>query len=101
MKTIETSNSKYKKKTVAQAQNPALNFFTTAVIDSEFKDISLSDYNGRYLVFFWYPADFTLSCSNEIIAFSNRMSEFSNLNTAFIAVSADSGMRRIHIQTKK
>jgi alkyl hydroperoxide reductase subunit AhpC len=51
----------------------------------------LSDYKGQYVVFFWYPMDFTFVCPTEIIAFSDRMEEFKKLNTAVIAASTDSG----------
>lgn len=28
-----------------------------AVVEGEFKEVSLSDYKGKYLVFFFYPLD--------------------------------------------
>lgn len=34
---------------------PAPAFTGTAVVDGEFKKISLSDFKGKYLVFFFYP----------------------------------------------
>lgn len=50
-------------------------------MDGEIKDISLSDYAGKYVVLFWYPKDFTFVCPTEIIAFSDRAKEFEALNT--------------------
>lgn len=38
-------------------QKPAPAFQGTAVVNGEFKDISLSDYKGKYLVLFFYPLD--------------------------------------------
>jgi len=38
-------------------QKPAPEWSGTAVVNGEFKDISLADYRGKYLVFFFYPAD--------------------------------------------
>ena len=35
----------------------APDFKGTAVVNGEFKDISLADYRGKYLVFFFYPLD--------------------------------------------
>lgn len=29
----------------------------TAVVDGEFHDIKISDFHGKYLVFFFYPLD--------------------------------------------
>lgn len=50
------------------------------MVDGEIKDISLSDYKGKYVILFWYPKDFTFVCPTEIIAFSDRAKEFEKLN---------------------
>ena len=68
----------------------APNFTTTAVIDQEFKEISLSDYLGKYVVLFFYPLDFTFVCPTEITAFSDRYSDFKSKNTEILGVSVDS-----------
>ncbi|OZJ04843.1 Peroxiredoxin [Bifiguratus adelaidae] len=75
---------------VAQVQKPAPSFKATAVVDGGFKQVSLDEYKGQYVVFFWYPMDFTFVCPTEIIAFSDRIEEFKALNTAVIAASCDS-----------
>ena len=36
---------------------PAPVFQGTAVVNGEFKQISLNDYRGKYVVFFFYPMD--------------------------------------------
>ena len=48
---------------------PAPDFSAEAVVDGQFKKVSLSDYKGKYLVLFFYPLDFTFVCPTEIIAF--------------------------------
>ncbi|AFY62575.1 peroxiredoxin [Synechococcus sp. PCC 6312] len=68
----------------------APDFNATAVFDQEFKDVKLSDYRGKYVVLFFYPLDFTFVCPTEIIAFSDRYSEFSGINTEILGVSVDS-----------
>ena len=68
----------------------APDFSATAVIDQEFKEISLSQYRGKYVVLFFYPLDFTFVCPTEITAFSDRYSEFSSKNTEILGVSVDS-----------
>ena len=65
-------------------------FKGTAVIKGQFKDISLDDYKGKYVVLFFYPLDFTFVCPTEIIAFNDRAGEFEAINTAVIACSTDS-----------
>lgn len=52
--------------------------------------VSLSDYAGRWLVFFWYPRDFTVVCPSEITALSDRMDEFTDLDAAVLGASTDS-----------
>jgi len=66
--------------------------FTVSALmpNKEFKDINLSDYLGKWVVFFWYPLDFTFVCPTEIIAFGDRQPEFEKINTQVIAASCDS-----------
>ncbi|XP_069126507.1 peroxiredoxin-like [Argopecten irradians] len=71
-------------------QKPAPEFRGTAVVDGEIKDISLADYRGKYVVFFFYPMDFTFVCPTEIIAFSDRVEEFRAIDCEVIACSCDS-----------
>lgn len=69
---------------------PAPEFKGQAVVDGEFKDISLANYKGKYLVLFFYPLDFTFVCPTEIIAFSDRVEEFRAINCEVVACSTDS-----------
>ncbi|PIK34620.1 putative peroxiredoxin-1 [Apostichopus japonicus] len=71
-------------------QQPAPDFEGTAVVNGEFKNISLKDYKGKYLVLLFYPLDFTFVCPTEIIAFSQKASEFRQVNTQVIGISVDS-----------
>ena len=69
----------------------APNFKSLAVYaNNEIKDLSLSDYRGKYVVLFFYPLDFTFVCPSEIIAFDRRLSEFKARNVEVIGVSVDS-----------
>uniref|UniRef100_A0AAR2M330 Thioredoxin-dependent peroxide reductase, mitochondrial n=1 Tax=Pygocentrus nattereri TaxID=42514 RepID=A0AAR2M330_PYGNA len=68
----------------------APHFKGTAVHNGEFKEISLDDYKGKYLVLFFYPLDFTFVCPTEIISFSDKASEFHDINCAVVGVSVDS-----------
>ncbi|QDV26576.1 peroxiredoxin [Aureliella helgolandensis] len=70
---------------------PAPEFTAQAVMeDGSFKELSLSDYKGKYVLLFFYPLDFTFVCPTEIIAFSDRASEFADLGVQIIGVSVDS-----------
>jgi peroxiredoxin (alkyl hydroperoxide reductase subunit C) len=52
--------------------------------------VKLSDYRGKWLVFFSHPADFTPVCASELVAFAKRCDEFSSLNCSLVGVSLDS-----------
>jgi len=41
----------------AQVQHPAPDFKATAVVNGSFKEISLADFKGKYLILFFYPLD--------------------------------------------
>ena len=70
---------------------PAPEFKAQAVLkDGSFGELSLSQYRGKYVLLFFYPLDFTFVCPTEIIAFSDRVKEFSDLGVEVIGVSVDS-----------
>nr|Q9Z0V6.2 RecName: Full=Thioredoxin-dependent peroxide reductase, mitochondrial; AltName: Full=PRx III; AltName: Full=Peroxiredoxin-3; Short=PRX-3; AltName: Full=Thioredoxin-dependent peroxiredoxin 3; Flags: Precursor [Rattus norvegicus] len=68
----------------------APHFKGTAVVNGEFKELSLDDFKGKYLVLFFYPLDFTFVCPTEIVAFSDKANEFHDVNCEVVAVSVDS-----------
>ena len=75
----------------ASIPNEAPNFTAQAVMpDGSVKEVKLSDYKGKYVVLFFYPLDFTFVCPTEIIAFSEKVSEFKDRNAELIGVSVDS-----------
>ncbi|KAG0225530.1 Peroxiredoxin-2 [Actinomortierella wolfii] len=75
---------------VARVGQTAPAFKATAVVDGAFKEVSLDDYKGQYVVLFFYPLDFTFVCPTEIIAFSEAIEKFTALKTAVLACSCDS-----------
>lgn len=58
--------------------------------DNAFTDISLEDYKGKWVVFFFYPLDFTFVCPTEITEFGSKYDEFKKLNCEVITASTDS-----------
>jgi len=70
--------------------NPAPDFTLDAVQNGQFKQVSLSDFKGKWLVLFFYPLDFTFVCPTEILAFSDRLDEFHNINAEVVGASVDS-----------
>lgn len=68
----------------------APDFKMDAVLNGQFKSVSLQDYKGKWLVLYFYPLDFTFVCPTEILAFSDRLGDFTKLNAEVLGVSVDS-----------
>lgn len=57
---------------------------------SPISHLDLEDLKGKWVIFFWYPLDFTFVCPTEITALSDRYEEFQDLNCEIIGASTDS-----------
>jgi peroxiredoxin (alkyl hydroperoxide reductase subunit C) len=51
--------------------------------------VRLSDHKGKWVVLFFYPADFSPVCPTEIREFHRRHEEFQKLDAAVVGVSVD------------
>lgn len=68
-------------------------FKAAAVINGNeiVNDFSLEQYIGKkYVLFFFYPADFTFVYPSELIAFQDSLSEIEKLDTIVVGCSVDS-----------
>lgn len=70
--------------------NQAPFFKAEALVNGEFKTISLDDYKGKWKVLFFYPLDFTFVCPTELVAYSDAAEKFKANNCELIACSVDS-----------
>jgi peroxiredoxin (alkyl hydroperoxide reductase subunit C) len=52
--------------------------------------VKVSDFRGKWLVFFSHPANFTPVCTSEFVAFQSAMTRFDKLNCALLGLSVDS-----------
>ncbi len=70
----------------------APHFKARAVTQGQIIDgFSLDDYLGKkYVVFFFYPKDFTFVCPTELHAFEDQLAEFEARNVQVVACSTDS-----------
>lgn len=73
-------------KGTAVAGGPASNL-TPA---NAFIKINSEDYKGKWVVFFFYPLDFTFVCPTEIADIGKHYDEFQKLNTEVVGCSTDS-----------
>jgi peroxiredoxin (alkyl hydroperoxide reductase subunit C) len=53
------------------------------------KKVLPKDYEGKWLILFSHPADFTPVCTTEFVAFQKRYEEFKKLNTELLGLSID------------
>lgn len=64
--------------------------FTVDVFHNEKQlKLKLSDFQGKWLVLFFYPADFTFVCPTELEDLAEHYSEFQKINTEIVSVSTD------------
>ena len=59
-------------------------------LDKAFIDIDNNTYKGKWLVFFFYPKDFTFVCPTELKGFGDLNQEFLNQEAQVLAGSTDS-----------
>lgn len=64
-------------------------FKTKAFYKSGFKDISLDDYKGKWVVLFFYPADFTFVCPTELGELADHYEKLQELGVEVLSVSCD------------
>ncbi|MDX2171941.1 MAG: peroxiredoxin [Bacteroidota bacterium] len=70
----------------------APSFKAGAVINGKdiVENFSLDQYIGKkYVIFFFYPKDFTFVCPTELHAFQEKLAEFESRNVAIVGCSTD------------
>lgn len=72
-----------------QIGDSAPEFYAKGILDSKIADYSLSAYRGKWLVLFFYPADFTFICPTEVTGFSKLAKEFAAEGAAILGASVD------------
>ena len=58
--------------------------------NGDFKEVSLSDYKGQFVLLYFYPLDITFVCPSEILAFNKRVADFKERGVQLLGVSIDS-----------
>ncbi len=67
----------------------APNFKARAFHNNEFTEIELSSYRGKWVVLFFYPADFTFICPTELGELADSYEIFRQMNTEILSISRD------------
>lgn len=66
-------------------------FQAKAVVKDKIVDkFSLKDLIGKYVIFFFYPLDFTFVCPTELHAFQDKQAEFEKRGAKIVGCSVDS-----------
>src|SRR5512135_1051085 len=73
-----------------QIGDRAPDFTAKGVFRDKVADYSLSACKEKWLVLFFYPADFTFICPTEVVGFSKMAREFGAENCSILGVSVDS-----------
>ncbi len=66
-----------------------LDFELDAFHEDKLKKLKLSDYKGKWLVLFFYPADFTFICPTELEELAEHYSEIKKIGAEVLSVSTD------------
>ncbi|MBL7054994.1 redoxin domain-containing protein [Candidatus Woesearchaeota archaeon] len=64
-------------------------FTEDVFMDNEIKKINLKDYKGKWVILFFYPADFTFVCPTELGELADNYEKIKELGAEVISVSAD------------
>ena len=72
-----------------QLNGEAPSFALEGVEKGRRRRIALGDYRGRWVILFFYPADFTFVCPTEIRTFQRRLPEIAAIDAVVLAVSPD------------
>ena len=75
---------------MVQVGRPAPLFNLEAYFNGKFERIALDKLRGKWVVLFFYPADFTFICPTEITEFSKHIKDFEKLNAVVLGCSTDS-----------
>jgi len=64
-------------------------FTADAYVNDEIRKVSLKDYRGKWVVLFFYPADFTFVCPTELGELADRHDELKKIGVEVLSISAD------------
>jgi NADH-dependent peroxiredoxin subunit C len=68
---------------------PAPDFETKAYVNGDFSTVKLAEYRGKWVVLFFYPANFTFVCPTELVAVAAGYKQIKSLDCEVLAISID------------
>lgn len=73
-----------------QIGDKAPDFILKGYFKNKVKDYSLKEFKGKWIVLWFYPADFTYICPTEITSLNSRTDDLKKVNSVVLGVSVDS-----------
>lgn len=67
-----------------------VDFKVEAYQNGEFKTVTNKDLEGKWGIFFFYPADFTFVCPTELVDMADKYEQFQQMGVEVFSVSCDS-----------
>ena len=74
---------------MVKLNEPAPEFSAQAYVDNQFKELTLSEHKGKFVVLFFYPADFTFVCPTELEDMAEHYNKIKELGAEVMSVSTD------------
>src|SRR3990167_9729054 len=68
---------------------PVADFEVDISHQEKFRTAHLADFKGKWVIFFFYPADFTFICPTELEEMAAHYEQFQKLNAEVLSVSTD------------
>ncbi len=78
-----------KNEVVLGINKKAPGFKCKAFQENKFIDVKLEDYKGKWVILFFYPADFTFVCPTELGELADNYEKFKQLGAEVLSVSTD------------
>ncbi len=69
--------------------SPAPKFMAEAFYEEKIKKISLENYKGKWVILFFYPADFTFVCPTELGEMAEKYEKFKEIGAEVLSISTD------------
>lgn len=86
---LRKEESNFCKYSMTEINQPAPRFKAEAFHDGQIKEISLKDLKGKWVIIFFYPADFTFVCPTELGDMADQYEKFKELGAEVLSVSTD------------
>jgi len=81
-----------------EINQPAPDF---SLADAQGISHSLKDFQGQWLVLYFYPKDNTPGCTTEACSLRDDLAQFKNLNTSVIGISTDNSASHLKFIAKQ